>query len=72
MGAKYQFICEGCGYEADVSGGDDFSFRALTTTIFCEECEELYARSWQRCRPCPETQILSPASHFARATRTTE
>ncbi len=42
MGAKLEFRCESCGYEAMVSGRDDFGFKARTTTILCEECEELY------------------------------
>ena len=36
MGAWNQFVCEVCGYEAEVSGGDDFGFRAFTTTVFCQ------------------------------------
>ncbi len=42
MGQQNQFRCESCGYEAIVSGGDDFGMRASTTTIVCETCEELY------------------------------
>lgn len=42
MGAKLEFRCESCGYEAMVSGRDDVGFNAATTTILCEECEELY------------------------------
>ena len=42
MGAHYQFLCERCGYEAEVSGGDDAGMIVNTTTILCEDCEELY------------------------------
>ena len=41
MGAKYQLVCGSCGYEAMVSGGDDFGFNVHATTIVCEDCREL-------------------------------
>jgi hypothetical protein len=41
MGATYQTICLQCGYEAMVSGGDDVGMNSLTTTILCENCQEL-------------------------------
>ena len=42
MGATYQFRCGSCAYEARVSGGDDAGMIVSTTTILCEDCEELY------------------------------
>lgn len=42
MGAWFQFSCAGCGYVAEVSGGDDAGFCSRTTTIACEQCHELY------------------------------
>ncbi len=42
MGAWIEFRCGVCGYEAMVSGRDDFGFVARTTTVLCEDCEELY------------------------------
>lgn len=42
MGAKNQFRCESCGYEAMVSGGEDVGFSVSTTTISCRGCKELY------------------------------
>ncbi len=42
MGTTHRFRCESCGYEAEVSGGDDAGMRVITTTIRCEACEELY------------------------------
>jgi hypothetical protein len=41
MGTTYQTICLQCGYEAMVSGGDDVGMASLTTTILCENCQEL-------------------------------
>lgn len=41
MGACYDFSCPNCGYSAQVSGGDDFGFHVVTTTIVCETCREL-------------------------------
>ena len=35
-------VCERCGYEVEVSGGDDAGMIVNTTTILCEDCEELY------------------------------
>ncbi len=42
MGASYQFRCDSCGYEAEVSGGGDAGMLVITTTVLCETCEELY------------------------------
>lgn len=42
MGACIEFRCGSCGYEAMVSGRDDVGFTSYTTTILCEDCEELY------------------------------
>ncbi len=42
MGALLEFRCESCSYEAMVSGRDDVGFVARTTTVLCEDCEELY------------------------------
>lgn len=39
MGAWIEFRC---GYEVMVSGRYDAGFLANTTTILCEDCEELY------------------------------
>lgn len=42
MGVWYEYKCGSCGYRAEVSGGDDAGMVANTTTILCEECQELY------------------------------
>lgn len=42
MGQHFRFRCESCGYEALVSGGDDFGKICTTTTIFCLDCKALY------------------------------
>jgi len=42
VGAWIEFRCGSCGYEVMVSGGDDEGFFSRTTTVVCEECEELY------------------------------
>ena len=42
MGLWIEFRCKSCGYEAMVSGRDDMGEIADTTTILCEDCEELY------------------------------
>ncbi len=41
MGDLYNFHCSCCGYDADVSGGDDAGMMVLTTTIQCEDCQDL-------------------------------
>ena len=41
MSAPYDFSCPTCGYSAQVSGGEDFGFDAVATTIVCENCCEL-------------------------------
>ncbi len=42
MGSWTEFRCGSCGYEAMVSGRDDAGMLVNTTTILCEDCEELY------------------------------
>ena len=42
MGAIYEYRCASCGYEAEVSGGDDAGMIVSTTTVLCAGCEELY------------------------------
>ena len=42
MGALYDFRCGSCGYQAEVSGGEDRGMASATTTILCETCQELY------------------------------
>ncbi len=42
MGAWIEYRCGSCSYEVMVSGRDDAGFFANTTTILCEDCEELY------------------------------
>lgn len=41
MGQLFQFRCDGCGYEAKVSGGPDCGFNVATQTIACANCKEL-------------------------------
>ena len=53
MGASYQFVCGSCGYEATVSGGDDFGFSVSTTTVLCEGCRELHDVVTARFPPYP-------------------
>lgn len=42
MGMMSRFHCEACGYEAEVSGGDDVGMDIATTTIVCLDCRALY------------------------------
>jgi hypothetical protein len=42
MGTLYQFRCESCGYETEVSGGRDCGMASATVTILCETCYELF------------------------------
>lgn len=42
MGQKYEFWCESCGYEAQVSGGEDAGELVCTQTVACQQCESLY------------------------------
>lgn len=42
MGTRYQFECQKCGYGVVVSGGDDVGMISRTTTIFCNDCNELF------------------------------
>jgi hypothetical protein len=40
VGTKFKFQCE-CGYEAEVSGGEDIGFSVKVQTMTCEDCREL-------------------------------
>lgn len=42
MGLASNYICEGCGYAATVSGGDDAGMMGTTTTVSCAGCKELH------------------------------
>lgn len=42
MGSLYQFMCDDCGYETEVSGGDDLGMACAVTTILCDGCKALY------------------------------
>ncbi len=42
MGAHFIFICNSCGYEADISGGNDIGMASASSTVLCEDCQELY------------------------------
>ncbi len=42
MGQTYEFTWADCGYEAKVSGGEDWGMMCRTHTIHCKDCRELY------------------------------
>jgi hypothetical protein len=42
MGQLVQFRCDGCSYEAEVSGGPDCGFSVRTQTIACGKCKQLF------------------------------
>jgi hypothetical protein len=42
MGTLYDFHCESCDYQAELAGSDDCGIAQATTTILCEDCNELY------------------------------
>lgn len=39
MGTTHCFSCPGCGYNAEVSGGDDYGFSVAVTTVRCDFCK---------------------------------
>jgi hypothetical protein len=41
MGQCYRFICQACGYTAEVSGGKAAGFYTATNTYECFDCKEL-------------------------------
>lgn len=40
MGSQSQFTCK-CGYETQVSGGEDVGFSVRTCTMTCIDCQEV-------------------------------
>ena len=56
MGQHFQFRCDGCGYEAEASGGPDVGMAVATQTIACAKCKELVdvvTSKWKAGGPCP-------------------
>ncbi|MDZ4817515.1 MAG: hypothetical protein SGJ20_00930 [Planctomycetota bacterium] len=41
MGAKLEYVCQDCGYTAEVSGSYDAGFEVTTQTMYCRRCREL-------------------------------
>ena len=41
MGTKFLFICDACGYKAELSGGKDCGFVAVVQTMTCHDCNDL-------------------------------
>jgi hypothetical protein len=41
MGQAYRFVCNDCGYSADVCGGVDSGFSVTLETQVCKICNEL-------------------------------
>jgi Zn finger protein HypA/HybF involved in hydrogenase expression len=42
MGQLNEYVCNSCGYRAEVSGGGDAGMESVTVTIVCEDCRKLY------------------------------
>ena len=42
MAQKFEFSCLTCGYSAGVSGGRACGMVAVTVTIVCRDCQELF------------------------------
>jgi hypothetical protein len=38
MGELFEFKCPGCGYRAEVSGGEDCGDIVITETMVCKKC----------------------------------
>jgi transcription elongation factor Elf1 len=67
MGAKNQFICKHCDYEAIVSGGDDVGMACRTTTISCEDCGELFdvltsEQPWDEFAGLTDEELVCPGT----------
>jgi len=41
MGQLFEFGCEHCGYQAEVSGGEDAGYLIITQTMTCLDCERV-------------------------------
>ncbi len=41
MGRLFEFGCEHCGYQAEVSGGEDAGYLIVTRTMICLDCKEV-------------------------------
>jgi len=42
MGQYFQFWCDACGYDVEVSGGPDSGMAVATQTIACSKCKQLF------------------------------
>lgn len=41
MGRLYAFVCDDCGYEAEVAGGGDAGMSGVRKTMSCADCRQL-------------------------------
>jgi|UniRef100_A0A7C3WLQ0 uncharacterized paraquat-inducible protein A len=41
MGQLFEFGCDNCGYQAEVSGGEDAGYLIVTRTMICLDCKEV-------------------------------
>lgn len=41
MGRLYEFKCEECGYQAEVSGGEDAGWLVVTRSMTCLDCRRV-------------------------------
>ncbi len=63
MGTIYKFVCPSCGYAAEVSGHGDGGFKALTVTIACKHCKELYDVAVSTCENSKAPEWIDVAPH---------
>ncbi len=81
MGSLHSFKCEKCGYDAEVSGGEDAGFEVATRTMVCANCRELvdvvvserkdlnedYAPIPERCPNCRGDRVEPWSKHSKQA-----
>jgi hypothetical protein len=74
MGIHRQFICQSCGYEAIVSGGDGVGWACRTTTLSCQDCRELFdvvtsEQPWDESVGLSDKELVCPRCRSAESNR---
>jgi hypothetical protein len=59
MGRLFEFGCEQCGYQAEVSGGEDAGWLILTQTMTCLDCKRVVDVVAGNRTPVPSAAILT-------------
>jgi hypothetical protein len=59
MGQWYRFVCDGCAYEAEASGGPDAGMMVIVRTMSCAGCKNIVDVVVAGTHPEPSEDVLA-------------